>query len=298
MDELETDLASVARSEITEVLQPAPARALADLLDIPMPRPADGLPLMWHRIYLLDRPATVDLGPDGHPFRNAVVAPPGPGRRRMWAGGRVRSVAPLRLGREATRVSEIARTRVTHGRSGELTFVTVRHTVTQGGSVVVAEEQDLVYRTADPAGSALATPRPTGSVAGGPPAGGWQIDVTPPLLFRFSALTYNGHRIHYDRDYSRHVEGYPGLLVHGPLQALMMAEAARARGLPTVGVEFAYRLVSPLFDGDGMTVSTAAPGPADSTTTTAGPLIETAVHDRTGRSTAVGTLTSVAAVSP
>jgi 3-methylfumaryl-CoA hydratase len=268
-------------TEVTEVLSPEPARALGTLLDVPVPDlgRGEGLPLLWHWIYLLDRPAQADLGPDGHPMRNTVPAPPGPGRRRMWAGGRVRTHGPLRCGEPATRRSSVLSVQDKHGRSGLLTFVVVGHEIRQSGRVVVEEEQDIVYR--DAAGSV--TPPEVGSVV--PPASDeWSIDVTPTLLFRFSALTYNAHRIHYDRDYARDVEGYPGLLTHGPLQAIAMAEAARARGR-TGDASFEYRLLAPLFDQQGMVVR--AVSDAESITTT--------VRDLHGRRTATGSLRSVEA---
>ena len=209
--------------ELTELITPGPAQALAGLLGVP---PADGgLPLLWHWVYLLDRPPQAILGADGHPARDAIPTPPGPGLRRMFAGGRVSQHGPLRTGTEATRRTWQASSSLKQGRSGPLHFVTVRTEISQGGQVVITEEQDLVYREPTPA-AALRTGRGPGSQP--PPAdpGDWRVEVNPVLLFRFSALTYNAHRIHYDRDYAR-AEGYPGLLVHGPLQALLMAEQAR-----------------------------------------------------------------------
>jgi len=252
---------------------------------VPVPNVADGagLPLLWHWVYLLDRPAQADLGLDGHPVRGTVPAPPGPGLRRMWAGGRVRVSGTLRCGEPATRRSRVRSAQDKQGRSGPLTFVTVHHQVWQRGDVIVDEQQDLVYRTA--AGStgqraAAATDDPVV-----PPGDGERsIDVSPTLLFRFSALTYNAHRIHYDRGYARDVEGYPGLLVHGPLQALAMAETARAAGYPggagAGDLVFDYRLLSPLFDHQGMVVSAVREGDVTST----------AVRDSYGRQTASGTL--------
>ncbi|WP_318531884.1 FAS1-like dehydratase domain-containing protein [Amycolatopsis eburnea] len=252
---------------IAEPILPGPAAALAALLGVPLPE--DGvLPLLWHWVYLLDRPAQADLGPDGHPVREGT--PPG---RRMWAGGRVRTTGELRWGEEATRHSEVLATREKQGRSGPLTFVTVAHRIHQAGRLVVDEEQDLVYRASGgetyPAGGPEVPPEP----------GEWALDVTPTLLFRFSALTYNAHRIHYDRDYCRDVEGYPGLLTHGPLQALAMAEAARARGAAGP-LAFEYRLVAPLFDFQGL-IASARPDAGAMTT---------AVRDRSGRRTATGSL--------
>ena len=271
--------------EQTETLLPGPAQALAALLDVTVPDVAggEGLPLLWHWVYLLDRPVQADLGLDGHPVRGTVAAPPGPGLRRMWAGGRVRASGTLRCGEPATRHSRVLSAKGKQGRSGPLTFVTVHHQVLQRGSVIVDEQQDVVYR---PAPGPDRQPAP-GAAAGPvvPPGDGERsIDVSPTLLFRFSALTYNAHRIHYDRGYARDAEGYPGLLVHGPLQALAMAEAARAAGCPdSTGagdLVFDYRLLSPLFDHQGMVVSAVQEPNA----------IRTAVRDSYGRQTASGTL--------
>jgi 3-methylfumaryl-CoA hydratase len=268
--------------ERTEIPQPEPAYALADLLGVPAPDLAGGagLPPLWHWVYLLDRAAQADLGPDGHPVRGTLPAPPGPGRRRMWAGGRVRTSGPLRCGTTATKRTRVLSVTEKDGRTGHLTFVTVGVQVSQDGAVVVDEEQDIVYRNAAGAAGPPAPPPAAPEVPAGESER--EIGVSPALLFRFSALTYNAHRIHYDRDYCRDVEGYPGLLTHGPLQALAMAEAARAAGR-TGDVSFEYRLVSPLFDDQGLIVS-AVPGPNGTTAT--------AARDRHGRPTAAGTLRS------
>jgi 3-methylfumaryl-CoA hydratase len=136
--------------ERTETLQPEPARALGALLGVPVPglERGAGLPLLWHWIYLLDRPAQADLGPDGHPVRGTLPAPPGPGRRRMWAGGRVRSRRPLLIGSPATKRTSVLSVTEKQGRSGRLTFVTVGHQIMQDGQLVIDEEQDIVYREA------------------------------------------------------------------------------------------------------------------------------------------------------
>ena len=187
----------------------------------------------------------------------------------MFAGGRARRHRPLRIGAEATRRTWQASAVVKQGRTGPLHFVTVRTEISQGGAVVISEEQDLVYREPAPAGEAVP------AAASGPPVppgdGDWVVEVDPVLLFRYSALTYNAHRIHYDRDYARS-EGYPGLLVHGPLQALLMAELAR-RGGASFG-EYSYRLASPLYDGQGLVVSAAADGDA----------VQVSCRDAAGRS--------------
>ena len=222
--------------EVTELITPGPAQALAGLLGVPL---ADaGLPLLWHWVYLLDRPPQAILGADGHPARDAIPTPPGPGLRRMFAGGRVSQHGPLRIGTEATRRTWQASSSLKQGRSGPLHFVTVRTEISQGGQVVITEEQDLVYREPTPAGA----PEPAAAPDAQPPPadpGDWRVEVNPVLLFRFSALTYNAHRIHYDRDYARG-EGYPGLLVHGPLQALLMAEQARPKLPPAATTPTAW----------------------------------------------------------
>jgi 3-methylfumaryl-CoA hydratase len=269
----------------SELLLPGPAEALGALLDVPVPDLGTaGLPLLWHWVYLLDRPAQANLGQDGHPVRGTLPASPGPGRRRMWAGGRVRSNGPLRCGETATRRSRVLSVRDKQGRSGPLTFVVLQHQILQRGQVVIDERQDIVYREA----ASTAPGRPDAPPAEGaepvPAADGeWQIDVSPVLLFRFSALTYNAHRIHYDRDYARDVEGYPGLLAHGPLQALAMAEAARATACGTAGSrdhDFAYRLESPLFEHQGMIVKAVSEGA----------VTVTSIRDTLGRRTASGTV--------
>jgi 3-methylfumaryl-CoA hydratase len=252
--------------ELTELITPGPAEALAGLLGVP--GPDRDLPLFWHWVYLLDRPPQANLGPDGHAARDAIPTPPGPGLRRMFAGGRVSQHGPLRTGTAATRRTWQASSVRKQGRSGPLHFVTVRTEISQAGQVVITEEQDLVYREPAPAAPALAdgAPAPAAEPKPQPPPAGprdWPVEVNPVLLFRFSALIYNAHRIHYDRDYAR-AEGYPGLLVHGPLQALLMAELARREMTQPTLCDYAYRLVAPLFDGAPTTatgVLSARPAP-------------------------------------
>ena len=240
-------------SAVTELIQRGPAEALAGLLGVPMPE--DELPLFWHWVYLLDRPAQRELGPRRARRRG--------GRARTARGcsraARVRALAPLRFDAPATRRTEVLDTTEKQGRSGRLMFTTVGQQVFQ---------RDAARRRRAPGPSSTATcragpspdepfePRPVGETASG------RSRSRPPLLFRFSALTYNGHRIHYDRDYARDVEGYPGLVTHGPLQALAMAEAARARG---VGTACAYRLVAPLFEHQGLVVARPTPAKRPST---------------------------------
>jgi 3-methylfumaryl-CoA hydratase len=269
----------------TEMLVPESAYALAGLLGVPAPdfTLGAGLPLLWHWVYLLDRPAQADLAPDGAPLRGTVSAFSGPGRRRLWAGGRVRASGPLRCGESATKHSRLLSREEKSGRSGPLTFITVGHQVLQRGQVVIDERQDIVYRKKVSLTAGAPVPDAAGPVV--PPTDGeWLIEVSPTMLFRFSALTYNAHRIHYDRDYARDVECHPGLLTQGPLQALAMAEAARAAGYHGERhdwhLDFEYRLTSPLFDFQGMVVSA----------TREQDVVETAVRDIYGRRTASGRL--------
>ena len=272
--------------ERTELLVPGPAQALAGLLGVALPDlgGGEGLPLLWHWVYLLERPVQADLGPDGHPARGGIPVPPGPGRRRMWAAGRVVASGALRCDEPATRHTRVLSSTDKQGRTGAMTFVKVGHEIVQRGQVVIREEQDIVYRAAaapaadEPMAASAGPGREADAVLPTQP-GEWEVEITPTVLFRYSALTYNAHRIHYDRDFCRDVEGYPGLLVHGPLQATLMAEAARRRGA-SGPVQFDYRLVAPLFDHEGLVVS--------ATQTDDG--LVTQVRDRSGRQTATGTV--------
>jgi 3-methylfumaryl-CoA hydratase len=250
-----------------------PAMALANLLGTDPPERE--VPPLWHGVYLLERPPHAALGPDGHPT-TGIPAPPGPGQRRMFAGGRVRTLTPLAIGAAAVRRTRVARTLEKRGRSGRLTFVTVRNEYSQGGQLAVVDELDIVYRASGPAPSAA-----PGSLRDDP----WPAPREPSLtltadealLFRFSALTYNAHRIHYDHTWAQ-LEGYRDLVIHGPLQALMMAELMRRCGAGLVGREFSYRLVAPMVGPQTFTVVAAADG-VDS---------GVEVHDVHGTRTAIG----------
>jgi len=233
----------------TEVLAPEPAEALANLIGTTVP--TDALPPLWHWTHLLERRPHTDLGPDGHPTFG-VPAPPGPGRRRMFAGGRVKTFCALRLGRPATRTTWVTDTVDKHGRTGPLTFVTVRNEYSQDGLVAIVDENDIVYRPAD---SRLPAPSraPQDGPIPMPSQPGLSLAVDQALLFRFSALTYNAHRIHYDHQWVQQ-EGYHDLVVHGPLQALMMGELVRRHGEGLVGRLFTYRLVAPMIGPQTFTV--------------------------------------------
>ncbi len=250
-----------------------PAEALAGVLDIDVPT-GDELPSLWHWVYLLERRPERDLGPDGHPT-HGIPAPPGPGRRRMFAGGRVSTYRPLLLGRMARRTTRVASTQEKTGRTGPLTFVTLRNTVTQDGEVAVVDEQDIVYRSPESTLAPAAAPVQSPVVR----EPHLTLDVDTRLLFRFSALTYNAHRIHYDKDFVKE-EGYADLLVHGPLQALMTGELFRRNGISLVGRQLSYRLVAPMVGAQTMTVR-AAEGGLDN---------GAEVHGADGRVTARATL--------
>ena len=211
-------------------------------LDRPAPGPGDPLPPFWHWMHFLEAAPRSALGPDGHPatggFMPRVAQP-----RRMWAGGRLRVHAPLPLGTPATRRETIADVRRKTGRAGAMTFVTVRHEIAGGAGLAAVEEQDIVYRP-DPDPDAPPRP-PEQAPADETDARAWSCD--PTVLFRYSALTFNGHRIHYDLDHATRVEGYPGLVVHGPLLATLLLELAREMGAGRGIAGMAFRATAPVF---------------------------------------------------
>jgi 3-methylfumaryl-CoA hydratase len=251
----------VGREEVAEeVLDPFPARGMAALLDRDPQGfgPGTALPPGWHWLHFKPLVRRSDLGPDGHE-RLGSFLPPVPLGRRMWAGGRLEFPGELRVGDRARRVSTVASVAEKEGRSGRLVFVTVRHRVTTERGPALDEEQHIVYREAPPPG-APATPPPRGPA---PPAPGeWSEPFTADAvdLFRYSALTFNGHRIHYDPAWATGVEGFPGLVVHGPLLATLLLDAATRHG-PGPLRGFEYRAVSPLFAGEPFRVEGRAGGP-------------------------------------
>ncbi|WP_037823499.1 FAS1-like dehydratase domain-containing protein [Streptomyces sp. NRRL B-24720] len=242
--------------ETTEFINAAPSQALFGVLDQPhtVIGVGDALPPLWHWLHLLDRPAQADLGEDGHP-RDGLFLPPLPERRRMFGGGRLEFHAPIRVGDLVTRRSEVASVRTRKGGSGWLLLVTVRHGFYVEGELRTTEEQDIVYKQPDTApGPTASAPVPA---AAEQPRAPWSFSLlpAPTLLFRFSALTYNAHRIHYDRDYARDVEGYPDLVVHGPLLALALLELPRRFAPERTVTSFAFRSKAPLFAPDTFLVS-------------------------------------------
>ena len=236
----------IGRSETAEDrLDAGRARLMQATLDrAPDLAEGDALPPLWHWIYFLVPARLSELGRDGHAKLGGFLPPVGL-PRRMWAGGRFDFARPLRLGQRVARTSTITDVALKRGRSGALCFVTVRHAYApEGEQPALVEEHDIVYRE-DPAPGTTPPEPPV------PPEGAlWSCRVEPSavLLFRYSALTFNGHRIHYDRDYCREVEGYPGLVFHGPLTATLLAELALSH-MPGRAIErFSFRAVAPLFD--------------------------------------------------
>jgi 3-methylfumaryl-CoA hydratase len=231
--------------EAEELIALAPVQAAAATLDDTATEFTVGSPLppLWQWFFFLPRVAQSRLGPDGHPQR-AGFMPPVELPRRMFAGARVRFLRSLVIGKPAHRRSVIRTVSEKEGRTGRLVFVTVAHALCQGGATCVEEEQDIVYREA---GAAVDAPVPRELAPA--PAGSWTRMVVPDptLLFRFAALTFNAHRIHYDRTYATTAEGYPGLVVQGPLTAVLLMELVRCHARRPVAA-FTFRARAPLFD--------------------------------------------------
>lgn len=235
--------AAIGRRESrTAVIDPERAAQLAATLDLDTPCAGADLPPGWHWLYFNPFVRRSGIGPDGHPRRGGFLPETGL-PRRMWAGGRITYHAPLPLGATAEKLSEIIDVTEKSGKAGRLVFVTVRHTIRVGGRSCIEEEQDIVYREAAQPGAPAPAPQPA------PDGADWTEEITPDpvLLFRYSALTSNGHRIHYDAPYARQVEHYPDLVVHGPLTATLLQGLA-VRSRPDARLtRFAFRGMAPLF---------------------------------------------------
>jgi 3-methylfumaryl-CoA hydratase len=235
----------IGRSRFAEDMADAtPVRALAATLDLAVPaaRPGEPIPPAWHWLYFLAMPAQAELGPDGAEARGEFL-PPVALPRRMWAGGTFVFHRPIRLGERLSRLSTIRSIERKTGKQGALVFVTLGHEISGEAGPAVTEEHVIVYRPA-------ARPGETPPPAEAPADPVWRriVPPDPVLLFRFSALTFNGHRIHYDRDYATGTEGYPGLVVHGPLQAMLLLELLRRAVPERPARRFAYRALAPIFD--------------------------------------------------
>jgi 3-methylfumaryl-CoA hydratase len=249
-----TDLANwLGRENATQdTMQPERVAALWATLDREGPPPAAGaaLPPLWHWLFFWEIRRRSDLGPDGHPKLGGFL--PDLGRvRRMWAGSRVEFHQPLPVGADVARRSVIEAIEEKTGRSGRLVFVTVRHEISGPHGLAVTDRHDIVYREPPAPGSA-ASPAPPPAPESSDRVEAWTAD--PTLLFRYSALTFNGHRIHYDLPYARDEEGYSGLVVHGPLLATLMAGTAQALAPEKPLARFAFRAMGPVFGGEPFTV--------------------------------------------
>ncbi|WP_434666176.1 MaoC family dehydratase N-terminal domain-containing protein [Paraburkholderia sp. A3BS-1L] len=231
-------------SESADCVTEAPVRLMQATLDaVEAGVLPSGLPPLWHWLYFLPGERQSGIGPDGHPKRGSFL-PPIALPRRMWAGGRLQFLRPLSVGEPIQRVSTIKRVQSKSGRSGELVFVTVLHEISSVSGIAIREEQDIVYRDAPAPGAA--SPQPV--TAPTDEQFGRTVTPDPVLLMRYSALTFNGHRIHYDRPYAMQEEGYPGLVVHGPLLATLLMETLRAAHPEKTVRSFEFKAVSPLFD--------------------------------------------------
>ena len=237
------------RETRADVIDARPVALLSATLDRddPPPRRGDVLPPLWHWLYFLPAYRQSEVGPDGHAKRGGFL-PPVPLPRRMWAGSRIEWQRPLAVGDEIRRHSRIVSVVPKRGRSGELVFVVVRHEISTASGLAVCEEHDIVYREAPPPDADRDAAMTGSSPAPGTAA--WTRRVVPDdvLLFRYSALTFNSHRIHYDRRYVTEVEGYPGLVVHGPLLATLLVDLLRRQRPDAVLRSFEFRAVAPLFD--------------------------------------------------
>jgi 3-methylfumaryl-CoA hydratase len=238
----------IGRTETTaDTITATPCAALAATLDREPARPPPGTPLpaLWHWLYFLPLPRRSEIGPDGQPKRGGFL-PPVPLPRRMWAGSQLEFRAPLAIGDTVTRTSTIADVAEKSGRSGPLVFVKVRHDIRRDDQPepAIVEFHDIVYREAP------RTDEPPPQPTAAPLHPAWELEWVPDdvLLFRYSALTFNGHRIHYDRRYVTEVEGYPGLIVHGPLLATLLLDLVRRRLPDAVVTRFEFKAVRPVFD--------------------------------------------------
>lgn len=272
----------VGREEIkTDRILESTMQAMAATLDLDSyPREGQPLPAGWQWLFFNPYVRRSSLGVDGHPAKGGFL-PPVELPRRMWAGSRIQYINELPVGVDATRQSRITRVQPKEGRRGSLCFVTVEHTTRHSDTVCIVEEQDIVYREATPSNSG---PAPKPEPYEGKPQ--WSEDFTADttLLFRYSALTFNGHRIHYDQPYARDEEGYEDLVVHGPLTSTLLQQFAIQHGKHGRLKEFSFRGVAPLFVGqpfklegrerDDKTLEVWARGPAGDLAMTASAVFE------------------------
>jgi 3-methylfumaryl-CoA hydratase len=255
MSQLDDLKAWIGRSEtVPDDIGATPVKALNATLDHPAMAVEKGtvLPPLWHWLYFLPLHRQSEIGPDGHAKRGGFL-PPVPLPRRMWAGSQFEFRSPVRVGDSVERTSTIADVSIKEGRTGQLVFVKVRHELRCNGSAdpAIVEFHDIVYREAKRPEDVEPPPQaaPTGAA--------WQREIVPDdvLLFRYSALTFNGHRIHYDRAYVTEVEGYPGLIVHGPLIATLLMDLVRRKAPDAEVAAFRFKAVRPTFDRNSFRVN-------------------------------------------
>jgi 3-methylfumaryl-CoA hydratase len=247
----------IGRSDtLLDTALPTPVAGLRATLDHPAASLDAGLPLppLWHWLYFLPMARQSEIGPDGHPRRGGFL-PPVPLPRRMWAGSQFEFRTPVRLGDVMLRKSTVVDVSGKSGRSGELVFVKVRHDLHCNGAAepALVEFHDIVYRGAQRTDDVPPPPRSA------PDGAAWQRELLPDavLLFRYSALTFNGHRIHYDRPYATQSEGYPGLVVHGPLIATLLMDLLHRHAPGAEVAAFSFKAQRPTFDGRPMRVNGA-----------------------------------------
>jgi len=246
--------AAVGRESHDEaVLVAGPADRLAAALDFTDPpvQPGDPLPVAWHWLYFFSAPRASQLGPDGRGGTGDIL-PPFDGLNRMWAGGAFTVHRPLRIGSRVERHSKILSIKEKQGRSGRLVLASLEHSLSDAAGLAQVERHDLVFRERKPQAAMLPGERATLQAQ-------WRRTLTPDevLLFRFSALTYNAHRIHYDWRYTTQTEGYPGLIVHGPMTAILLLDAVRRGVVAQQLKSFEYRAVRPLYCGNPTTICAA-----------------------------------------
>jgi 3-methylfumaryl-CoA hydratase len=247
----DTPAASIGRTDsAADVVAAASAEALSATLDYDtVPLEGEPLPLLWHWMFFKPMVRQSLIAADGHPAKGGFLPDLGL-PRRMWAGGRLRFHTPLKIGDRIIRDSRIADVSVKEGRSGKLAFVTVKHAIRTADSLAIEEEHDIVYR--EPALPGAPAPSPTK-----PPADEqWHRALIPDevLLFRYSAVTFNGHRIHYDKPYVTGIESYPGLVVHGPLIATLLMDLIRRNRPEARVLDFAFKAIRPSFAANALTL--------------------------------------------
>lgn len=243
----------IGRTEsLEETLHDTPLAGLSATLDRDgvLPDLEAELPPTAHWLYFLPRAPQSRIGPDGHPLRGGFM-PPVELPRRMWAGSRIEYHQPLRVGQRIRKTSTVAGVSIKEGTAGQLVFVVVRHEYQGPDGLALVEEQDLVYRDDPAPGAPAPAPKPA------PAEATWRrtIDPDPVLLFRYSAMTFNSHRIHYDLPYAKEVEGYPGLIVQGPLTATLLLDLFLSERPGTRITGYRYRAMSPLICGDAFDVA-------------------------------------------